>query len=277
AEGFPGEDDGWNAKLEGINYTSGTVSAQFHVADGQDFVDDAISLASADGTLQILDVPGLWDGTSVPSAGYSRSINGQLWAIPTFDLTPTFRPAGAHQLTRSGQGARSDDCLGLVLVMIDLPRGSAPRCGDGLVFYPEECDDGNTADGDCCSSTCVFEPKGTVCADSADLCQVSVCDGAGTCDAEHGGCHIPVAPRAANLLLRDAGNDPKDRLPWRWTTGTTPLAELGDPLTTTDYALCLFDRGTGRLRHLTTVDAPAGAGCGGRACWSRTRTGFRYA
>jgi len=275
-EGFPGEDDGWNATLQGINYTSGTVSAQFHVADGQDFVDDAISLASADGTLQVLDTPQLWDGTTVPTAGNSRSMNGQLWDIHTFDLTSVFTQTGAHTLTLSGQ-TRGDDCLGLVLVMIDLPRGSAPRCGDGLLFYPEDCDDGNTLDGDCCSSTCTFEPKGTVCADSGDLCQVSVCDGAGTCDAEHGGCHVPVAPSAASLLLRDAGNDRKDRLVWRWTTGTTTVAELGDPLTTTDYALCIFDRGTGKLRHLTTVDAPAGGGCRGRACWSRTRSGFKYA
>jgi hypothetical protein len=89
---------------------------------------------------------------------------------------------------------------------------------------------------------------------------------------------LPHPGRARRLEPPPArrGNDRKDRVVWRWTTGTTTLAQLGDPSTTTDYALCIFDRGTGRLRHLTTVDAPAGAGCGGRACWSRTRAGFRY-
>jgi cysteine-rich repeat protein len=222
------------------------VRAQFHVADGQTFPEDAITLMSGDGEQQIPDTLGLWDGTSVASAGGSRATNGELWDIHTFDVTSIFTAVGAHDLALDGQNpGAADDCLGLVLVVIDLPRGSAPRCGDGLLFFPEECDDGNTADGDCCSSTCTFEPAGTVCANSADLCQVSVCDGAGYCDPEYGGCRIPVAPGAARLLLRDAENDVKDRLAWRWTTGSTTAAELGNPLETTDYALCVFDRGTG--------------------------------
>ncbi|HEY5952518.1 MAG TPA: myxococcus cysteine-rich repeat containing protein [Kofleriaceae bacterium] len=31
-------------------------------------------------------------------------------------------------------------------------------CGDGVVHAPEECDDGNTINGDGCSSICRFEP-----------------------------------------------------------------------------------------------------------------------
>jgi len=31
-------------------------------------------------------------------------------------------------------------------------------CGDGVVDTGEECDDGNTRDGDCCSSACKIEP-----------------------------------------------------------------------------------------------------------------------
>jgi len=32
-----------------------------------------------------------------------------------------------------------------------------PRCGDGIVVYPETCDDGNDVSGDGCSSTCTVE------------------------------------------------------------------------------------------------------------------------
>ena len=34
-----------------------------------------------------------------------------------------------------------------------------PACGDGVVDENEQCDDGNTADGDGCSSTCQIEPQ----------------------------------------------------------------------------------------------------------------------
>ena len=275
ANGYPGEDDGWHAVLHGVNYTSGTVAAQFHVADGQDFTDDTVRLATADGVLEIPDAPGLWDGTSVPDAGYSRAPNGSLWDIHTFDLTSIFTATGAHELKLDSQGG-GDDCLGLVLIVADLPRGSAPRCGDGLVFYPEECDDGNTVDGDCCSSTCTFEPRGVPCGDGSDLCTRRVCDGAGTCDPEHAGsCHIPVGPEAASLLIRDRPGP--DRVDWRWTTGTTTVAEFGNPLDATDYALCVYDRGTGSFRLVAEVEVPAGGNCGGRACWKATRSGFRYA
>ena len=48
--------------------------------------------------------------------------------------------------------------------------GPAPAvCGDGLVRAPEQCDDGNTADGDCCSSTCQAAADGTPC-DNGDEC-----------------------------------------------------------------------------------------------------------
>jgi cysteine-rich repeat protein len=31
------------------------------------------------------------------------------------------------------------------------------ECGNGLVEFEEECDDGNTEDEDCCSSVCTIE------------------------------------------------------------------------------------------------------------------------
>lgn len=34
---------------------------------------------------------------------------------------------------------------------------SRPRCGDGIVQWPEQCDDGNNLDGDGCSQGCQIE------------------------------------------------------------------------------------------------------------------------
>jgi hypothetical protein len=80
-ENFPGEDNGWNATLSGINYGGGQVGAQLHVADGQDFGDNTLIFSSGAGMVTINDTVGLWDGTSIPSAGTSRAGNGALFDI----------------------------------------------------------------------------------------------------------------------------------------------------------------------------------------------------
>ena len=47
------------------------------------------------------------------------------------------------------------------------PPPPGPVCGNGIVESGEQCDDGNTVDGDGCSSTCTIEapPVGPVCGD----------------------------------------------------------------------------------------------------------------
>ena len=60
----------------------------------------------------------------------------------------------------------------------------AQCCGNGVVDLGEQCEDGNTVDGDCCSATCQFEASGLPCAyDDFDLifCTDDVCDGGGSC------------------------------------------------------------------------------------------------
>ncbi|MBI4515963.1 MAG: DUF4215 domain-containing protein [Deltaproteobacteria bacterium] len=56
-----------------------------------------------------------------------------------------------------------------------------PQCGNGVVEAGEQCDDGNTTPGDCCSATCQFEPLSTTCEADGDLCTVDHCDGLGQC------------------------------------------------------------------------------------------------
>jgi cysteine-rich repeat protein len=58
-------------------------------------------------------------------------------------------------------------------------------CGNGFVEFMEQCDDGNTADGDCCSSFCQFEAAAVVCRPASD-----VCDAAETCTGASGSCPV---------------------------------------------------------------------------------------
>src|SRR5262249_53130461 len=53
------------------------------------------------------------------------------------------------------------------------------KCGNGVIDPLENCEDGNHADGDCCSARCRADPAGTAC-DDFDPCTTDVCDGAGT-------------------------------------------------------------------------------------------------
>lgn len=54
-------------------------------------------------------------------------------------------------------------------------------CGNGAIEAGEDCDDGNIGNGDCCSSTCLFEANGAACTLEAQPCGSGTCDGAGTC------------------------------------------------------------------------------------------------
>ena len=59
--------------------------------------------------------------------------------------------------------------------------GARFGCGNGFVESGEACDDGNVINGDCCSSTCAFEPSGSPCTDDGRTCTVDQCNAAGIC------------------------------------------------------------------------------------------------
>jgi cysteine-rich repeat protein len=51
----------------------------------------------------------------------------------------------------------------------------ALSCGNGTADAGEACDDGNTLDGDCCSSTCQVEADGSTCSDALDCTLGDTC------------------------------------------------------------------------------------------------------
>lgn len=139
-------------------------------------------------------------------------------------------------------------------------------CGDNILAPNEQCDDGNTSPGDCCSATCQFESTGSPCPDG-NLCNGNeTCDGAGACvpgtplDCDDNdvcsqdscsptlGCQNVNAPRGscrtaqkALLLIKNNASDSKDKLVWKWLKGQqTVLGDLGSPTGTTAYTLCVY-------------------------------------
>lgn len=118
-------------------------------------------------------------------------------------------------------------------------RPTDPVCGDGIQGPGEDCDDGNTLDGDCCSSTCTFESAGSSCAGDGSLCTTDECDGAGACvSAPHTGCR---SAGRSMLMLKNSANDNKDKLVFKWLKGAaTDTSDFGDPQATSEYALCIY-------------------------------------
>ena len=135
--------------------------------------------------------------------------------------------------------------MGALFALAVLVAGVAEGiCGDGTMDLGEDCDDGNTVDGDCCSSTCAFEASASPCS-GATLCRQSgECDGAGTCQpVPRTNCRTALKSRV--LLIDNNGNDTKDKLSWKWGAGqATTLADLGVPTGTTNYALCIYAAGS---------------------------------
>ena len=127
------------------------------------------------------------DGTLVAQ---QELVSGQSFPWGQYGSATNMGLGDNHQRGYQGYGTAA----GISLADVRMWRSYQPQgdtqagcavCGDGALEPGEECDDGNTRDGDCCSSTCHFEGSGSSCADEGVACTADRCDGAGTCT------HVP--------------------------------------------------------------------------------------
>ena len=86
------------------------------------------------------------------------------------------------------------------------PGGRRPECGDGIVQNGEFCDDGNTADGDCCSAVC-----GVAANTDTETCGVGACEvTVDLClEGEPQEC-VPLPANAANEVAAECVNGVDD-------------------------------------------------------------------
>ena len=69
------------------------------------------------------------------------------------------------------------DLAVLKAVFFETCNDPGPRCGDGIVQAPEQCDDNNLANGDGCSATCTIEaPLAVVCGNGIAQGPTETCD-----------------------------------------------------------------------------------------------------
>ena len=162
--------------------------------------------------------------------------------------------------------------------------GASALCGDTIVDLGEQCDDGNVADGDCCASTCQFEPGGfnTPCDHGGTgLCwgyTLGACDGAGVCRPYSvNGSNISIGNR---FTLRDGPGTNGDLIHMTLRHGRSQCfgaPPAGDPTVDTSFGLCVWttvDIGEPAVRYLDELAyelvVPPGAG------WEPTSTGWTY-
>lgn len=90
------------------------------------------------------------------------------------------------------------------------------------------------------------------------------------------GCKKDLDPGrgASSILLHDVVPDTSDRSAYKWAFGEpTTMSDFGNPETTTNYELCIYD---GNDHLLSRSCAPADGLCDGKPCWKSTSRGYRY-
>lgn len=98
--------------------------------------------------------------------------------------------------------------------------------------------------------------------------------GSASCSPAPSACRTPTATKGSSILLRNKVPDTADGLTWKWSKGmATAKADFGNPLATSDYALCLYANGA----LVQSWAMPAGGTCGGKPCWRESTKGFSYA
>jgi cysteine-rich repeat protein len=115
------------------------------------------------------------------------SARAQSSSSASFKVTSQTLNSGLGHSTSSSYLA--DQCLGIGPAVVGASTSASFKvlagcvaallqnvCGNGVLEVNEECDDGNTTDGDCCSSACLFET--TQCRAAAGECDAAeICTG----------------------------------------------------------------------------------------------------
>ncbi len=137
-----------------------------------------------------------WRTTSPQLGGGVAHFGGTSAASPyaagqaalLLEADPSLTPGEIRTLLKNNGPlvTNADNGLSFRRSEIEAALSSLTVCGDGSIDFGEQCDDGNVADGDCCSSICEFELAGSSCEDGDACTDVDQCDGLGTCSAGPG-------------------------------------------------------------------------------------------
>jgi cysteine-rich repeat protein len=123
--------------------------------------------------------------TLTPTLTATSSPTRTLTRTPTNTQTPTPTNTPTHTSTSTPVNTPTDTATitptPTATATPTVTPTSTPECPNGILEVGEECDDGNSINGDCCTADCTFEGAGSPCADDGEVCTADECDGAGVC------------------------------------------------------------------------------------------------
>lgn len=146
------------------------------------FLDCTLTFTQTGSTLTITGPCGL----GAPTPTYSFELSGTVdQATGHFSASGVFHglceTPGSVTLIGTGDGTQfsgTSTCDSLSTPI------TGTKCNNGVLDANEDCEDGNTEAGDCCSPTCRHDAAGAACASDSNACTRDACDGAGLCVRE---------------------------------------------------------------------------------------------
>lgn len=108
--------EGWAATMGGLNYTAGSGSLDLHVSDGQTFPEEALVVNG----VEVVPAGTIFNGAGEEGGAGTN----QLWDIKPVDVTA--RLAADPNTLAFASGFDDDDCLSLIVAIVNVPAGAAP-------------------------------------------------------------------------------------------------------------------------------------------------------
>ena len=176
----------YDASLGGVSWCGDESCTTILCTDSSTYANKFVCHTNSDELLDIL-APSWRTHTSALDGG-TDSFGGTSMASPyaagaaalLLEQDPGREPDDVRTILGGNGPLVTDPDNGLSFHRIDLGWPFAV-CGDGAIHGAEECDDGNTTDGDCCTFDCQAEAFGISCSDE-DACTLNdTCDGLGSC------------------------------------------------------------------------------------------------
>jgi cysteine-rich repeat protein len=182
----------YDAALGSVSWCGNASCSTLLCTDNPTAADHFVCHSNSDELLDILapdwrtDTAALGGGTQAFGGTSAASPFGAAEAALLLEADASLTPAQVRTLLKTHGPAVVNPDNGLSFTRSDVGAAVAAIlsvCGNGAVEGGEQCDDGNTAAGDCCSATCSFESAGSPCQDGDACTQGDACDGSGGCAA----------------------------------------------------------------------------------------------
>jgi len=178
----------YDANVGGISWCGATCSTIL-CTDSTTFADKFVCHSNSDEILDVL-APD-WRTYTSQLGGGAVNFGGTSAASPyasalaalLIEQDPGRSPEDIRSLMKNNGPMVTNSDNGLSFRRTDVTSLFVPPsvCGNSVAEAGEQCDDGNTAAGDCCSASCQWELPGSTCDDGDACTEPDTCDGAGTC------------------------------------------------------------------------------------------------